>query len=225
MEIPSKRVSARYNPFQRASFLVTVADLRSLPPPSGVEVAFVGRSNAGKSSAINTLTNHNRLAFVSKTPGRTQQINFFDLGSQRFFVDLPGYGFANAPGDVRQNWKRLVTDYLLHRESLAALVLIMDARHPLRPLDHQMLGWFAPTQKPVHVLLTKCDKLSRSARLETLRKVRMELGKIPGIHSAQLFSSLTLEGVDEAIATIWRLFGERNSDGSAARASADSAMG
>lgn len=198
-------VSAVHNPFQQARFLITVNDLRDLPPPRGGEIAFVGRSNAGKSSAINTLANHNRLAFVSKTPGRTQHINFFDLGASRYLVDLPGYGFADAPGNIRQHWEELVASYLLTRESLAALVLVMDARHPLKPRDRQMLGWFSPTGKPVHILLTKADKLSRSSALQVLREVRLELGKMPGIHSTQLFSSLTREGLDEAISTTWGL--------------------
>jgi len=208
VNLPLHRVSSVRNPFQQASFLITVNDLRDLPAPEGVEIAFVGRSNSGKSSALNTLTNQNRLAFVSKTPGRTQHINFFGLGEQRYLVDLPGYGFASAPGNIRQHWEELVANYLLTRESLAALVLIMDARHPLKPRDRQMLAWFAPQGKPIHILLTKCDKLSKSQRLQTLDEVRKELGKIPGIFSAQLFSSMTREGLDEAIAAIWQLFAQ-----------------
>jgi GTP-binding protein len=198
-------VSALHNPFQQASFLVTVNDLRDLPAPLGREIAFVGRSNAGKSSAINALANHNRLAFVSKTPGRTQHINFFDLGANRYLVDLPGYGFASAPGNIREHWEALVASYLLSRESLAGLVLIMDARHPLKPRDRQMLEWFSPSGKPIHILLTKADKLSRGSALQVLREVRLALGKMPGMHSAQLFSSLTREGLDEAIKIIWGL--------------------
>jgi GTP-binding protein len=206
VSLPLHSVSSVRNPFQQASFLITVNDLRDLPTPEGIEIAFVGRSNAGKSSALNTLTNQNRLAFVSKTPGRTQHINFFGLGDHRYLVDLPGYGFASAPGNIRQHWEELVANYLLTRESLAALVLIMDARHPLKARDRQMLAWFTPQGKPIHILLTKCDKLSKSQRLQTLGEVRRELGKIPGIFSAQLFSSLTREGLDEAIAAIWQLF-------------------
>ena len=199
-------------PFPTGQFLITVNDLRDLPPPRGREIAFVGRSNAGKSSAINTLANHNRLAFVSKIPGRTQHINFFDLGASRHLVDLPGYGFASAPGNIRQHWEELVASYLLTRESLAALVVVMDARHPLKPRDRQMLEWFLPTGKPIHILLTKSDKLSKSSALQVLREVRQELGKIPGIHSAQLFSSLTREGLDEAITIIWGLLTQSASE-------------
>ena len=131
-----------------------------------VEIAFAGRSNAGKSSAINSLTNRSRLAFVSKTPGRTQNLNFFQLDTG-FLVDLPGYGYAKVPPEVRQHWEGLLSTYLQTRESLHGMVLIMDVRHPLTPLDRQMLDWFSPTGKPVHILLTKSDKLSRQQAQKT----------------------------------------------------------
>ena len=147
----------------------------------------------------------NRLAFVSKTPGRTQHINFFSVGEDRFLVDLPGYGFANAPFAVKAHWEELVGGYLETREQLTGLVLIMDARHPLKDLDRDLLAWFMPQNKPVHVLLTKCDKLSRQAKIEALRHVQTELAKLPIQSSAQLFSSLSREGLEEAITTIWQL--------------------
>lgn len=193
------------NPFQQAAFFTTVNELYALPAAAMREVAFVGRSNAGKSSAINTLATQNRLAFVSKTPGRTQHINFFHVRDDKFLVDLPGYGFARAPGAVQNHWEGLVSGYLQTREPLAGLILIMDARHPLKELDRQLLDWLVPTGVPVHALLTKCDKLSRQARIATLREVKAELAKLPLPNSAQLFSSLSREGLEEAITTISRL--------------------
>src|SRR6185436_3610456 len=136
------------NPFQQAEFFVTVNHVNDLPDTTGPEVAFVGRSNAGKSSAINTLATRNRLAFVSKTPGRTQHINYFSVGEGRFLVDLPGYGFAGAPGPVKQRWQELIGSYLQIRDQLRALVLIMDDRHPLKDLDRKLIDWFIPAGKP-----------------------------------------------------------------------------
>jgi GTP-binding protein len=156
--------------FQNAAFHISAHHLRDLPPASGIEVAFAGRSNAGKSSALNTLANHNRLAFVSKQPGRTQLINFFTLGNDRHLVDLPGYGYAKVPESMRAHWQSVLSRYLSERTSLAGLVLVMDSRHPLQPLDRQMLDWFCPSGKPVHVLLTKSDKLSRGEASLTLAK-------------------------------------------------------
>lgn len=192
--------------FDRIQYSMSVHDLDKLPPEGAIEVAFVGRSNAGKSSAINTLAHRNRLAFVSKTPGRTQLINFFSLDPGRFLVDLPGYGFAGVPLAVKRHWEQLLSSYVGQRQSLAGLVLIMDARHPLKPLDRQMLGWFAPTGKPVHALLTKADKLSRNDALQTLAKVKRELVTMGSNATAQLFSSLSKQGVDEAEASIARIF-------------------
>ena len=192
------------NPFQQAVFFTTVNALHALPASSR-EVAFVGRSNAGKSSAINTIATQNRLAFVSKTPGRTQHINFFRVRDDKFLVDLPGYGFARAPGSVQQHWEGLVSEYLQTREALAGLVLIMDARHPMKDLDRRLLDWMVPTGRPVHVLLTKCDKLSRQEKTQALRHVEAELATLPGQSSVQLFSSQSREGLDEAIAAVWRL--------------------
>lgn len=192
--------------FDRIQYTMSVHDLDKLPPEGGIEVAFVGRSNAGKSSAINTLSNRNRLAFVSKTPGRTQLINFFSLGHDRFLVDLPGYGFAGVPLAIKRHWEELLSSYVGERRSLAGLVLIMDARHPLKPLDRQMLGWFAPTGKPVHVLLTKADKLSRNDALQTLARTTREITKLGSNASVQLFSSLSKQGVAEAETRIGQIF-------------------
>lgn len=184
--------------FQNATFYISAHNLRDLPPPVGVEVAFAGRSNAGKSSALNTMANHNRLAYVSKQPGRTQLINFFALGDERFLVDLPGYGYAKVPQSMREHWQMVLADYLSYRTTLYGLVLVMDSRHPLTPLDRQMLNWFCPSGKPVHVLLTKSDKLSRSAASMTLQAVKKELNEIWGNCTVQLFSSLKKQGVEEA---------------------------
>lgn len=184
--------------FQNATFYISAHHLRDLPPPAGVEVAFAGRSNAGKSSALNTLANHNRLAYVSKQPGRTQLINFFSLGNDRFLVDLPGYGYAKVPAEMRAHWQMTLSNYLSHRSTLYGLVLVMDCRHPLTPLDRQMLDWFSPSGKPIHVLLTKSDKLSRNAAAQTLQAVKKELQSTWGNCTIQLFSSLKKQGVEEA---------------------------
>ena len=189
--------------FHNAVFDTSVAKPSQLPPPMGVEIAFAGRSNAGKSSAINVLTDITRLAFVSKTPGRTQLINFFRLSTRgAYLVDLPGYGYAKVPLEIRRQWQGLLEHYLTRRENLCGLVLLMDTRHPLTPLDTQMLDWFAPRGKPIHILLTKSDKFSRSQSAQVLKQVRADL--IPwGAHvSVQLFSSLKKTGVDEAIQAI-----------------------
>jgi GTP-binding protein len=201
--------------FQQAEYYISAHYLRDLPPPVGVEIAFAGRSNAGKSSALNTLANHNRLAFVSKQPGRTQLINFFRLGEDRFLVDLPGYGYAKVPESLRQHWQLTLSNYLSNRPTLNALVLVMDCRHPLTPLDRQMLDWFCPSGRPVHVLLTKSDKLSRSAAMQTLLAVKKELNETWGNCTIQLFSSLKKQGVEEAekIIGAW-LYGNTESDAS-----------
>jgi len=206
--------------FSQAAFYTTVNHFRDLPQHGGREVAFVGRSNAGKSSAINTLANHTRLAFTSKTPGRTQHLNYFSLGDGNFLVDLPGYGYAKVPPDVQRHWEQLLGEYLQAREELAGLVIIMDARHPLTELDEAMLDWFAPTGKPVHILLTKSDKLSRQQATLTLNRVKSHLAEHFGSDvtpasghesspepclpqcSVQLFSSLKKIGMEEAEAVI-----------------------
>ena len=198
------------NFFQPAVFYTTVNHLRDLPVESHAEVAFAGRSNAGKSSAINTLANRTRLAFVSKTPGRTQHINYFSLGGQRYLVDLPGYGYAKVPGAIKDHWRELLSEYLTQRPQLRGLVLIMDSRHPLTDLDRNMLQWFLPTGKPVHCLLTKSDKLNRSECMAVLRLVKEELGKLSSTYSVQLFSSSKKFGVDEVESVVSKWFDEDN---------------
>nr|WP_279039541.1 ribosome biogenesis GTP-binding protein YihA/YsxC [Snodgrassella alvi] len=194
------------NLFRHARFYTTVNHLKDLPATSA-EIAFVGRSNAGKSSAINTLTNHTRLAYVSKTPGRTQHINFFELTNGGFMVDLPGYGYAQVPEAIRRHWVTLLGDYLQTRKQLIGLILIMDARHPLKELDKQMLDFFAVTRRPVHILLSKADKLSKNDQIKTLASVKKALQPYIARQqvTVQLFSSLKKQGIDEVnqIATDW----------------------
>jgi GTP-binding protein len=194
----------------KAAYALSVHDPHELPRPGVPEIAFAGRSNAGKSSAINTLTGRRRLAFVSKTPGRTQLINFFSLGAEAFLVDLPGYGYADAPGAVRDHWRMLVGDYIATRSSLAAVVIVMDARHPLTPLDRQLIEWLRDAGRPAHVLLTKADKLSKQAAQVTLAKVRKELAALCPGSTTQLFSSLKAQGIDEAARTLSRFAAHKN---------------
>ncbi|MDX8386838.1 MAG: ribosome biogenesis GTP-binding protein YihA/YsxC [Gallionella sp.] len=188
--------------FSQAAFYTTVNHIKDLPSHGGREVAFVGRSNSGKSSAINTLANHVRLAYTSKTPGRTQHLNYFSLGDDNFLVDLPGYGYAKVPSESKRHWEALLSKYLQTREELCGLVLIMDSRRPLTELDENMLDWFAPTDKPVHILLTKSDKLSRQQSTITLNRVKSHLAEYFPQCSVQLFSSLKKQGTDEAEAVI-----------------------
>lgn len=189
--------------FQNAQFFTTVNHLKDLPHTLA-EIAFVGRSNAGKSSAINTLCNQVRLAYVSKTPGRTQHINFFELSNGHFMVDLPGYGYAQVPEAVRTHWVKLLGDYLQTRRQLIGLILIMDARHPLKSLDIEMLNFFALTQRPVHILLSKADKLSKSEQIKTLAKVNNQLKPFSEQQpiSVQLFSSLKKQGMEQVEQTV-----------------------
>ena len=188
------------SPFRSAFFFKSIASLADAPASVG-EIAFVGRSNTGKSSALNTLTG-SQLAFVSKTPGRTRLINFYALGSERFIVDLPGYGYARVPEATRASWEELLGGYLQTRAPLCGLALVMDVRHPLTELDQRMLGWFCPTGKPVHVLLTKADKLSRESAQKVLRRVEGEIGAFAPNASVQLFSSLKKSGLEEAQAVL-----------------------
>lgn len=184
--------------FANAVFAISAEKLSDLPAPSGAEIVFAGRSNAGKSSAINTLVGMTRLAFVSKTPGRTQLINFFRLRNGAFLVDLPGYGYADVPEKVRRHWQSVLAAYLAQRSIICGLVLIMDARRPLTELDWQMLEWFGPTGKPIHILLTKADKLTRTEAAKVLQATRSELTPWADQVSVQLFSSLKKTGADEA---------------------------
>src|SRR5690606_2647032 len=183
--------------FSKAYFTKSAPSLRECPPETGVEVAFAGRSNAGKSSAINALTN-GKLARTSKTPGRTQLINFFNLSETQRLVDLPGYGYAKVSRELKEQWQRYLAEYLHNRRCLAGLILLMDIRHPLQEFDTTMLEWAAQAKMPVHILLTKADKLSRGAAGTALIQVRNALKKQDVSQtSVQCFSSLSNTGIDE----------------------------
>jgi len=192
--------------YQQTTFLNSSPHLRNTPPDEGREIAFAGRSNAGKSSAINTLTNQNSLARISKTPGRTQMLNFFTVTEQLRFVDLPGYGYAKVPVAVKQQWHELMETYLSHRKSLCAIILVMDVRLPLTEFDWQMVEWCRHTSLPLHILLTKADKLAYGAAKNTLLKVQRELKNIPVPLTIQLFSALKKTGIDELHSVLDQLF-------------------
>lgn len=213
----------------QARFFTTVNQLRDLPGTQAPEIAFAGRSNAGKSTAINILTNQKGLAFASKTPGRTQHINYFSIGGahvaqhrkdptiveeiKALLVDLPGYGYAEVSGTAKLHWQKLLGDYVQRREQLAALVLIMDSRRPFTDLDVQMLEWFAPTGKPIHCILTKADKLNQNEKTNALRQARQILDSYVDEEgegfpfTVQLFSALKRIGIEEADAKILELLG------------------
>ncbi len=195
--------------FSQIRFRIGAYSLKQLPPDTGREVAFAGRSNAGKSSAINAITGRRNLARTSKTPGRTQQINFFDIDPDRRLVDLPGYGFARVPQAQQRHWQQTLPRYL-QRRSLQGLLMIMDSRHPLTELDRQMLDWSQQTGIPVHILLTKADKLSRTQAGQTLKQVEAALLESTIPVTVQLFSARKLLGVDEARKRLLQwLVGER----------------
>jgi GTP-binding protein len=185
--------------FAHTRFLAAFDSFDALPADVRKEVAFVGRSNAGKSSALNALTGRRTLARVSRTPGRTRQVNLFEIAEGRLLVDLPGYGYARVPNEMKRQWGRVVSEYLQHRASLVGLVLVMDARHPLMPSDRQLLEWLRPSGRPVHALLTKSDKLTRGQADRALREAQAELVRLQLNASAQLFSSVTRRGVEEAV--------------------------
>lgn len=188
--------------YRSAQFLTSAAKLSQCPGDSGWEVAFAGRSNAGKSSAINSLTGNKKLAKTSKTPGRTQLINFFSLSDSQRLVDLPGYGFAKVPQAVKREWTRVLESYLQQRECLRGLILLMDVRHPMQEFDRQMLSWGHSAGMPVHILLTKADKLKRGPANNTLLKVRKELDEYDGMVTVQLFSALKHQGHEELRAVL-----------------------
>ncbi|WP_256645757.1 ribosome biogenesis GTP-binding protein YihA/YsxC [Thermomonas paludicola] len=195
------------NPFARAQYLLAAHTLRQLPPDGGFEVAFAGRSNAGKSSALNALCQQNALARVSKTPGRTQQLVFFGIPPRedRYLVDLPGYGYAKVPQDLQAHWQAFLDTYFGSRFALRGLVVVMDIRHPLKDYDRQMLGYAMRRGLPAHVLLTKADKLGRGAAGNTLQAVRMELSRaFADSVSVQLFSGESKQGVDELRSVVAR---------------------
>ena len=183
--------------YHQAKFILSAPDLKSAPTDTGREVAFAGRSNAGKSSALNTLSRQKSLARISKTPGRTQLLNFFNLNDQLRFVDLPGYGYAKVPEKVKRQWHTLIETYLRDRQSLYGIILVMDIRHPLTEFDWQMIEWCAYSQKPLHILLTKADKLNYGSAKNTLLKVQRELKDLEVPVSVQMFSSLKRSGVDD----------------------------
>ena len=193
--------------FQSAEFTTSAPSLKQCPEDSGCEVAFAGRSNAGKSSAINTLTRNKSLARTSKTPGRTQMINYFTLAEGKRLVDLPGYGYAKVPIAMKAQWDRHLAEYLQQRKSLGGLILLMDIRHPLQDYDRQMLNWAAQAGLPVHILLTKSDKLKRGPAQSTLLKVDSFLREMdPGVTllTVQTFSSLKKQGLPQLEAQLNR---------------------
>ncbi len=191
------------NPLNTAQYLLSAHTTRQLPADGGTEVAFAGRSNAGKSSALNALTHRNGLARVSKTPGRTQQLVFFQVQPDRYLVDLPGYGYAKVPQELQAHWQAFIDRYFRTREALRGLVVVMDIRHPLKDYDRQMLGYAVQRGLPAHALLTKADKLGRGQQAQALQAVKKELfssfGDTVGV---QTFSAESKQGVEEARAVV-----------------------
>ena len=183
--------------YHQASFIMSAAEVAKAPSDEGIEIAFAGRSNAGKSSALNTLTRQKSLARISKTPGRTQLLNFFHIDDERRFVDLPGYGYAKVPLSVKKKWHHMMENYLQERQSLQGMILVMDVRHPLTEFDWKMLEWCEHKQIPLHILLTKADKLKFGAAKNSLLQVERTLKQAELAVSLQLFSSLKKTGVDE----------------------------
>lgn len=183
--------------YHQAKFISSAPRLQDAPPDQGMEIAFAGRSNAGKSSAINTLVQQNALARVSKTPGRTQLLNFFEIDEHRKLVDLPGYGYAKVPEPIKKDWQKMMETYLRERNALCGIVLVMDIRHPLTEFDWQMIEWCEHAGLPLHILLTKADKLNFGAAKNTLLKVQRDLGKVSIVVTIQLFSALSKTGIDD----------------------------
>jgi GTP-binding protein len=191
--------------YNQVKFLISAAKLSQTPADDGFEVAFAGRSNAGKSSALNVLCQQKSLARTSKTPGRTQLLNFFAVDETRRLVDLPGYGFAKVSEQIKNQWQMALADYLENRLSLRGVILLVDVRHPLKEFDRQMLQWSVQINRPVHILLTKADKLGRGAAANSLQQIRKEIAPFGDMVSAQLFSSLKRQGIDQAheVLDIW----------------------
>jgi len=188
--------------YNQATFLLSAPSMAELPADMGIEVAFIGRSNAGKSSALNTITGIKGLARTSKTPGRTQTMNLFVLDEDRRLVDLPGYGYAKVPLAVKHRWQKVLHEYLERRSSLAGLVLVMDIRHPLKETDQQYIEWATLSEVPVHILLTKADKLSRGAAVSTLQQVRNALQRYGTLVTSQIFSSHDRTGLEEVLSQL-----------------------
>lgn len=184
-------------PFPPITFLLSVAALKQLPKDTGKEIAFAGRSNAGKSSAINLITGNKKLARTSKTPGCTQLINFFRIDEQRHLVDLPGYGYAKVAEHIKERWQNTLAQYLETRRALCGLILVMDIRHPLKEFDKKMLHWSVSQQLPVHILLSKTDKISRNTAQKTLQQVQLALTHLPNKISVQLFSAHSGLGLEQ----------------------------
>jgi len=194
-----------HNFYRQAKFLLSCPSLKGCPNDSGYEVIIAGRSNAGKSSVINTLTEQKKLAKVSRTPGRTQHLVFFDLGNDRRLVDLPGYGYAKVPDAIKQDWHQNMSEYFDNRKCIKAAILVMDSRHPFKPFDQMMLEWCINSKVPINILLTKSDKLKKgaasSAKLSALKAVQ----DFPSVN-VQLFSSLKKEGVSELCVYLDKVF-------------------
>lgn len=191
--------------YQQATFICSVPKMNTAPLDSGYEIAFAGRSNAGKSSAINRITHQKSLARTSKTPGRTQHLVFFALDDTHRLVDLPGYGYAKVPGQVRDNWGRAMATYIEDRLVLKGIILLMDIRHAMTPLDQQMLEWCDTIQRPVHILLTKADKLKYGAAKASMLQVQKNIGIYHDV-SVQMFSSKTGDGLEE----VWSVLDKWN---------------
>ncbi len=185
--------------YHQAQYLKGVTDLTQLPTDRGWEVAFIGRSNAGKSSAINAITGIKGLARASSTPGHTQMINLFNLDRDRRLVDLPGYGYAKVPRIIKERWQKITDDYLQSRECLRGLILVMDIRHPLKDMDQELIAWAVQCKVPVHILLTKADKLTANEARKTLKSVQDALQLYASTISIQLFSAMQPQGIDEAL--------------------------
>ncbi len=183
--------------YHQAKFINSAPRLQDAPPDQGLEIAFAGRSNAGKSSAINTLVRQTALARVSKTPGRTQLLNFFQIDDKRKLVDLPGYGYAKVPEAIKKDWGKMMETYLSQRQALAGIVLVMDIRHPLTEFDWQMIEWCQHGNLRIHIILTKADKLKFGAAKNTLLQVQKELSHLEIGVSLQLFSALKKTGIDD----------------------------
>ncbi|ANE53995.1 MULTISPECIES: ribosome biogenesis GTP-binding protein YihA/YsxC [Methylomonas] len=193
--------------YHQAKFINSAPKLKDAPPDQGKEIAFAGRSNAGKSSAINTLVRQNALARVSKTPGRTQLLNFFEIDPERKLVDLPGYGYAKVPEAMKLEWQKMMATYLNQRQALCGIVLVMDIRHPLTDFDWQMVEWCEHRKLPLHILLTKADKLNFGAAKTTLLQVQRELSRVDIVVTLQLFSALNKVGVDDVHQILDEWFG------------------
>lgn len=188
--------------YHKTHFLTSAPNLKSLPEDSGIEIAFAGRSNAGKSTALNALTNQKNLARTSKTPGRTQLINLFEVEPQCKLVDLPGYGYAAVPEQMKQQWQQALGEYLQKRECLAGIIVLMDIRHPLKDLDQQMIEWAVSADLPILLLLTKADKLSQSERSKQVKMVREAILPFQGDIQVEAFSALKRTGIDRLAAKL-----------------------